>query len=94
MSDSKWKDLLVEILTKVLLFLLIFGMSATVDMKNMKRQLKNKSAIIMGITMQFLIMPLLGFLSVVAFKRFGLTSSMGISLLIVTSSPGGSYSNW
>lgn len=94
MSDSKWKDLLVEILTKLLLFLLIFGMSATVDMKNMKRQLKNKSAIIMGIAMQFLIMPLLGFLSVVAFKRFGLTSSMGISLLIVTSSPGGSYSNW
>lgn len=94
MSDSKWKDLLVEILTKVLLFLLIFGMSATVDIKNMKRQLKNKYAIILGIAMQFLIMPLLGFLSVVAFKRFGLTSSMGISLLLVTSSPGGSYSNW
>ena len=94
MSDSKWKDLLVEILTKVLLFLLIFGMSATVDMKNMKRQLKNKSAIIMGLTMQYLIRTLLGFLSAVAFQRSFLPSSMGISLLIVTSSPGGSYSNW
>lgn len=94
MSDSKMKELLVDILTKVLLFLLIFGMAATVDMKNMKQQIKNKRAIIMGITMQFLIMPLLGFISVVTFKSLGLTSAMGISLLIVTSSPGGSYSNW
>jgi predicted Na+-dependent transporter len=48
----------------------------------------------MGITMQFLIMPLLGFVSVVVFKKWGLTTAMGISLLLVTSSPGGSYSNW
>jgi predicted Na+-dependent transporter len=87
-------ETLVEILTKVLLFLLIFGMSSTVDIKNIKQQMKNKHAIIMGITMQFLIMPLLGFVSVVVFKKWGLTTAMGISLLLVTSSPGGSYSNW
>jgi predicted Na+-dependent transporter len=28
------------------------------------------------------------------FKRQGLTEAMGITLLVVTSSPGGSYSNW
>jgi predicted Na+-dependent transporter len=94
MSDSKLMETLVEILTKVLLFLLIFGMASTVDIKNIKEQMKNKHAIIMGITMQFLIMPLLGFVSVVVFKKWGLTTAMGISLLIVTSSPGGSYSNW
>jgi predicted Na+-dependent transporter len=87
-------ETLVEILTKVLLFLLIFGMASTVDIKNIKEQMKNKHAIIMGITMQFLIMPPLGVVSVVVFKKWGLTTAMGISLLIVTSSPGGSYSNW
>jgi len=44
--------------------------------------------------MQFIIMPLLGFAAVALLKPHGLTMSMGISLLIVTSSPGGSYSNW
>ena len=44
--------------------------------------------------MQFLIMPLLGFVSVVTLQPYGLTHSMGITLLVVTASPGGSYLNW
>lgn len=38
-------------------------------------------------------MPLMGFLTVITLKSY-LTEPMAISLLIVTSSPGGSYSNW
>ena len=45
----------------------------------------------MGVVLQFAILPLLGFLVV---KFCGLDRSAGISLLVVTSSPGGSYSNW
>jgi predicted Na+-dependent transporter len=86
---------LIEIGTNVLLFLLIFGMAATVDFRNLKRQLKNRYAIATGIGMQFVIMPFLGFLAVITLKgQGGITTSMGITLLIVTSSPGGSYSNW
>lgn len=40
--------------------------------------------------MQFIIMPLLGYLSVLLLMgNDGLTHSMAISLLIVTASPGG-----
>lgn len=87
-------QLLTEIGTNTLLFLLIFGMAGTVDMRNLKRQLRNRYAILTGIAMQFVIMPLLGFLSVMSLKGQGLSTSMGITLLIVTASPGGSYSNW
>ena len=39
-------------------------------------------------------MPVLGFTSVILLTGHGLTEPMAISLLIVTASPGGSYSNW
>jgi hypothetical protein len=83
-NETTTMDIVSKVLSNVFLFFLIFGLSATVDMKNMKRQL----------TMQFLIMPFLGFLAVVALRENGLTEAMGITLLVVTSSPGGSYSNW
>ncbi len=96
-TDSSGADvgqLLVEVGTNTLLFLLIFGMAGTVDVRHLKRQLRNRYAIMTGIAMQFIIMPLLGFFAVLSLKDRGLTTSMGITLLIVTASPGGSYSNW
>lgn len=66
-------------------------MSATVDIHMLAAQLKNTKAIFMGVFLQFCILPLCGFLVV---KFFDLEESVGISLLVVTSSPGGSYSNW
>jgi len=85
---------LAEIASNLLLFLLIFGMSATVDMKNLRNQLHNKWAILTGVVMQFVLMPLLGYLTILVLKDRGFTDAMGITLLIVTASPGGSYSNW
>jgi len=85
------------ILSNIFLFFLIFGMSATVDCRNLKHQLTNKFAICTGVAMQFLIMPVLGYLAVVIFGKADsghFTESMGITLLVVTASPGGSYSNW
>jgi predicted Na+-dependent transporter len=81
----------LEILGNCLLFALVFGMSATVDIGCMKHQLRNKSAIMLGVFCQFILMPFLGFLVV---KLLQLEPSLGITLLVVTSSPGGSYSNW
>ena len=40
---------------------------------------------------QFVALPFLGFLVV---KTFEMSKTTGITLLVVTSSPGGSYSNW
>lgn len=80
-----------EIAGNFLLFFLVFGMSATVDIHMLVAQLRNIRAIMMGVFLQFAILPLCGFLVV---KFFELERSVGISLLVVTSSPGGSYSNW
>lgn len=82
---------IVEFAGNLLLFSLVFGMSATVDIKSLAAQLQNKRAILTGCFLQFGILPLLGFVVV---KTLQLNESMGITLLVVTSSPGGSYSNW
>lgn len=82
-----------ESLSNVFLFLLIFGMSATVDVDSLVRQLKNKYAIFMGCLMQFGIMPFLGYVVCVSLQKHGLNGAMGITLLIVLASPGGSFSN-
>lgn len=80
-----------EVGSAILLFLLVFGMSATVDMKHMKKQVRNRNALLIGVSLQFIILPFLGFCVV---KTLNMSAPMGITLLVVTSSPGGSYSNW
>ena len=57
----------------------------------MHSQVRNLRALSMGVFCQFIILPFLGFLVV---KLLELEESMGLTLLVVTSSPGGSYSNW
>ncbi|GKY91288.1 hypothetical protein MPSEU_000101300 [Mayamaea pseudoterrestris] len=81
----------IEILSQILLFLLIFGMSATVNYKHFQTQLQNRRAILSGLALQFFLIPLLGFICVLGFR---LDYPTGLALLVVTSSPGGSYSNW
>jgi predicted Na+-dependent transporter len=82
---------ILELLGNLLLFTLVFGMSATVDMDCMKKQIQNKTAILLGMFCQFVLLPFLGFAAV---NIFNLEASLGITLLVLTSSPGGSYSNW
>jgi predicted Na+-dependent transporter len=84
-------DSFIEITGSVLLFCLVFGMSATVDVSALRAQLQNVKAIGTGVFLQFGILPLAGFAAVRAFR---LNHAEGLTLLVVTSSPGGSYSNW
>lgn len=94
-EDSPSNGNILTILAIVFLFFLVFGLSATVPIKQLRRQLGNRWALFTGGVMQFIIMPLVGFLAVVSFKNTpSFTEAMGLSLLVVTSSPGGSYSNW
>lgn len=93
-AESEWFHILAQIVSSTLLFILIFGMSATVDVRHLQEQVHNKVAISTGVATQFIIMPLLGFVAVILLNGHGLTEPMAISLLIVTASPGGSYSNW
>ncbi|KAG7355867.1 bile acid:sodium symporter [Nitzschia inconspicua] len=80
-----------EIGAHFLLFLLVFGMSATVDIGHMRKQLRNRTALLIGMCLQFIILPFVGFCIV---KILGMNAATGVTLLVVTSSPGGSYSNW
>ena len=54
-------SLLIDITGNILLFCLVFGMSATVDITSLQAQLKNRKAILLGLTMQFVVLPFLGF---------------------------------
>ncbi|CAB9496396.1 Ileal sodium/bile acid cotransporter [Seminavis robusta] len=84
-------EILAAISGNVLLFALVYGMSATVDIDNLREQLGNRNALMTGVFCQFFLLPALGFIVV---KAFRLQHTLGIPLLVVTSSPGGSYSNW
>ena len=81
----------VEMIGHLLLFLLVFGMSATVDTNLLMKQLNNKRALCTGAFLQFVVLPFLGFITV---KMLSLDVATGLTLLVVTSSPGGSFSNW
>ena len=81
----------LELVGNFLLFALVFGMSATVDIECMAKQVRNKNAILLGTFCQFILLPFLGFAVV---NLLQLEAPLGITLLVVTSSPGGSYSNW
>lgn len=84
-------EVLASITGNLLLFSLVFGMSSTVQIDNMKRQLSNTNAILVGLFCQFFLLPALGFMVV---KLFKMDHATGVTLLVITSSPGGSYSNW
>ena len=83
--------LIAEFGGSCLLFLLVFGMSGTVEIKSLQKQIRNAKALCIGLAMQFLVSPLIGFLVV---KIFRLPAETGIMILVITTSPGGSYSNW
>mmetsp|Transcript_40026 Transcript_40026/g.93963 ORF Transcript_40026/g.93963 Transcript_40026/m.93963 type:complete len:363 (-) Transcript_40026:224-1312(-) len=85
------KEILLDALGYFLLFALVFSMAATVDINCFAAQLKNSKAILLGMALQFILMPFLGFLVV---EMLDLDKAVGVTLLVITSSPGGSYSNW
>ena len=80
-----------QIGSSLLLFCLVFGMSATVELKQLRKQMQNRKALAIGMAMQFIIIPFCGFVVV---KVLHLPATIGVTLMVITSSPGGSYSNW
>ncbi|GKY92958.1 hypothetical protein MPSEU_000264600 [Mayamaea pseudoterrestris] len=95
-SNHQESSIWGAIVSNVLLFILVFGLSATVQFKAIRRQANNKRALGVGLGLQFFVLPLMGFLAVMIMSatEAGFTKSMGISLLIVVSSPGGSFANF
>ena len=80
-----------QVAINVFLFLLVMGMASTVDIRIMRQQLRNFKAISIGLFCQFFLLPFFGYIITIAFN---LPVPVGVTLIIVVSSPGGSYSNW
>jgi predicted Na+-dependent transporter len=84
-------DIGAQVVINIFLFLLVMGMASTVDIRIMRQQLRNYKAISIGLFCQFFLLPFFGYLMTIAFE---LPVPVGVTLIIVVSSPGGSYSNW
>jgi len=82
---------LTAIVAQVLLFILLSGMAASVDPQMLKRSFRKWQGILVGLTSQFVLLPLLGMM---ATKLYDLDAAAGIALIATTASPGGAYSNW
>ena len=87
--------LTTALLSQVILFIMTLGLSATVEFQRLRQCLSNTRAITIGVALQYAVMPLAGLLAVALLRHVpGFTPAMGITLLVLTSSPGGSYSTW
>lgn len=65
--------------------LLDFMRSPIVDFKNVKSSFSNKYAIVVGISLQFIVLPFLGFCAVKLFSNEFKSTAISITLLVVTS---------
>lgn len=83
-------DIAYTIAINTLVFFTVWGISSVVDFDEFKKSFK-KPPIYAGAAFQFLLMPLIGFITVLIFQLDALQS---IALLILCASPGGSFSNW
>ena len=77
-------------LLNVMLFSIMLGMGATLDVNNFKETVQNPKPFLVGMFSQFGLMPLIGFLLAIGFS---LSPEMGLGLLMIACTPGGSTSN-
>ena len=86
----QWGHFQLKKLIVPLIQLIMFGMGATLLVSDFTRVLKMPKAVLIGISLQFLIMPLLGFSLATA---FGFEPSVAAGVILIGSCPGGVASN-
>ena len=88
LEPQHWSNLSFLIIP--LLSLIMFSMGLTLKVEDFFRIFKNLKIIYLGILLQFLLMPLLGFLLV---KIFYIEQILGLGVILVGCAPGGTASN-
>ena len=88
LDPQYWSNL--NFLIVPLLSLVMFSMGLTLEFDDFYRIFKNFKTICLGILLQFLIMPILGFLLI---KFFNIEQIIGIGVILVGCAPGGTASN-
>ncbi len=86
----RWGDFELKTLIVPLIQLIMFGMGATLTLADFTRVLKMPRAVLIGIFLQFSIMPLLGFSLAMA---FGFEPAVAAGVILIGSCPGGVASN-
>ncbi len=86
----RWGDFELKTLIVPLIQLIMFGMGATLAIADFTRVLKMPWAVFIGILLQFLIMPLLGFFLA---WMFAFEPSVAAGVILIGSCPGGVASN-
>lgn len=85
-----WGDFELSKTISPLVQLILFGMGMTLTFEDFKLVLKRPKAIFIGVFLQYLIMPLSGF---VFAYLFGLTGAVAAGVILIGSCPGGVSSN-
>lgn len=76
--------------TSIFLAVAMFGMGTTIDLENLKNTLVHPKEIILGVILQFLLMPAIAFILCNLFK---LPKDIALGVILVGSCPGGTASN-
>jgi predicted Na+-dependent transporter len=91
-ADGNDNGLWPQLFSKALLFVLVLCLAGSIDYSFARGRVQRVAVgTAVAMTLQFGVLPFLGYLTV---KAFALDQLHGIMLQIVTCSPGGAYSNW
>lgn len=83
-------DLLIDILLPISLAFIMFGMGITLTLNDFTRILKYPKAILIGLSVQLIVLPLVAYLLIIFFN---LEAILAIGVMILASCPGGATSN-
>jgi BASS family bile acid:Na+ symporter len=82
--------ILINVLTPAVLAMIMLGMGMSLSLSDFSRVARYPKATFVGLTGQLLLLPILGFLLVVAFEP---APEMAVGLLVLAFCPGGATSN-
>ena len=77
-------------LLPTLLFLIMFGMGMTLTVEDFKRITKSPSEVLIGLTSQIILLPIIAFLISIS---LGLNPTQSVGLILLACCPGGATSN-
>lgn len=85
-----WGDFQLSATISPLVQLILFGMGMTLTVNDFKLVLRRPRAIFIGVSLQYLVMPISGFIFA---SIFGLEGAIAAGLILIGSCPGGVSSN-
>ncbi len=83
-------DILITLILPVAVFIIMFGMGLSLRMADFMYILKQPKAVLVGISVQVIALPLIAFLIAIVFK---LPPELAVGLMIISLAPSGTTSN-